>query len=1039
MSGTSRSLIRALENVFDTWDKSVDWDVSPPAGVRELYNTVDAYNSRHNSINSMSSTINDDLRTTYNDYIRNASDLSHETFFVELLTRLLPMLTLEEVRLWLKTYLRPALDSAGFELKFVAKTRNFVRALTNDVLHTDDKALLLRRRAIADAVMGDILRIYIGNDQKAYDLIDLNVSEEEQDTHIHAERIRFVERNAADLISEWGSKNPKQFFSLVNAQYCVAKLRLKALTIASHVVSKCQSQLLVVMDTPFFINLLRSLTFDFSETLVASAFYTLLMILGKICNRLSSRLPDLLMILSRLLLWKSCSAQSAQLEESSLKFASKTYDWDTVYADSESTVMQASVFSDGEFNVLHFFTILYGLFPANVMLFCNKPYNYLLKNPSKLLPGQHLDLVGLTEKSLIRLSESLTKMISRLMLHPNIMKQVSASQELANPIKWILEQHNNEDVGEESVVLACLRLNPDIILSVPDNLLLPSSLLQKIASTNNFPGDFADRRNGEPATSNTSLHVSLFPNSARGSFQLSFEGLQLGPVSAGKFSLPSHWQNADRKMSIVPTNLVMTGAKDNEKAHEGLQFKNVDFNGPSVNTDKKVAEVEVDEKAPGFDLRNSLGDLYSAQERLFTTTAVKNNVNSLTPTATANFQQSSGTASDLLSKQLKREANLETTKDVVLQFSGAETLAPGSALDFYQRELLLMKNELEFSSYMKHLNKFRYLKSKLRYNRVKRAEENGGERTSERNGLSDRGLQEELNQLRLESEQAIKEKTAEVLRLFDRLKELQKATSQSDAKINYLERELSTKDSQLQAARADSMAARAELQAQMCRLKVMEKPEVPRPEAPPEAPNVDLPVVNGTEKALVDAELEVKMLKEAQRLLQLEVDKIREELDYTVRSYEKQLSSIKLSIGEQVREQSVHYERKIQELNMVIVKFESALEEKNARITQLSTTKPIRIPETMDGPARANFYVGSTRPNHKPRADMEAARGMHEYYRDRRSTTSTESLSLGSVPSVTALRHAPVPSTLSTRHNSNVSIPIVKGRGGYQKRAKKTM
>ena len=60
-----------------------------------------------------------------------------------------------------------------------------------------------------------------------------------------------------------------------------------------------------------------------------------------------------------------------------------------------------------------------------------------------------------------------------------------------------------------------------------------------------------------------------------------------------------------------------------------------------------------------------------------------------------------------LSNGVKNNADTVTLNSVNIP----KTIS-GTAIDFYQRELLLYKNELEFSSYMKHLNKFYYLKLK---------------------------------------------------------------------------------------------------------------------------------------------------------------------------------------------------------------------------------------------------------------------------------------------------------------------------------------
>lgn len=1014
MSGSSRSLLRALENAFEDWYSAADWDSVPPDSIRELYNVVDAYNTRHNTLGSLSTTINDDLRTAYDDYILNASDLSKETFFLELLTRLLPMLSQEDVKLWLRTYLRPALDSAGYELKFVAKARNFIRALANNVLPTEDAQLFLRRRAIASMVMDYILRIYIGKDPTAYDIINLTVSKAEQDTQIHVERIRFIERNAAQLLKDWGSQHPKEYFLLLNSHFRTASKRAKVLSLTAQIASTTHSQVQVIVDSPFFVSLLRSLAFDFSETLLASGFFVLLMLLGKICTRVSPYLLDLLVILARLKLWKSSDEQLLRIQKGLRERSGD--DWETVFIDNESTVMQTQIFTNGEFNTLYLLTILYGLYPANFIAFSKAPFEFWKKNPPKIILPQNLPLM---ELSAIRLTEQLTKPLKRVMLHPNLLLHVSPATELESPIKWILDENNGEDVREEDVLIACLQLNPDVILSIPDELLLPNNLLKKIYSSASFNSDFYDRRvvNAGP--------VILLPGSDRGSFQLSFEELLI--IGTPRMGFPSHWPNADRRLSIVPTNLVLANPKEQDES-EAIRFKHFDFSGTGVEQ-KPTLDNEDEKVAQESKTRDSLGELYAVHEKLYTPHSANNSAlsSSLAHKASGNFQHTNGTASDMLNKQLRADTTLDASKEVLLQLSGTETLSPGSALDFYQRELLLMKNETEFSSYMKHLNKFNYLKLKLRYNKVIKALE------SEKLFLEHQKLyqlelsqqMEQSKQMQVEKEVAIAEMTDANSKLSNKVKELQTKVSEQLEVVVELQQHLDDINSELESCQSELLAKEAEEVQLMYASKTGNAPIPIQSDATETKADLTLPLVSDKEKEILDARTEISILQEQLRQALADLDKTTEELELTVKSYEKKLGSIKFDIGDAVREQSVHYERKIQELNTVLVKFEAALEEKNTRILQLSTTKPIRIPEP-------GSDIGMAKPTFFKSNDGRSGH-MHDFFRERGSS-SADSLSLASIPSMTPRQPLFLP---SSRQNSSPSIPIVKGRGGYQKRSKK--
>lgn len=1042
--------------MFYHWPKLEDL-ANTSADVINLYNVIDAYNQRHNSIGSISSTINEDLRTTYDEYIRNAADLSKETFFLEILVRLLPMLNEEEVKLWLKTYLRPALDSAGFDLKFVEKSRELVLALTVDLLPTSDSGLWQRRELIAQMVMDYVLRIYM-KDEKAYEMIDLNVSDTELDTHVHVERVRFVERNALAFIKDYGLKDPQNFFTFVNKFFLVSSSRLKTLSILAHLFSTNTSRFQTIVDSPLFVNLLKSLLLDFSVPVVVSGLNVLVMLVAKICNRISRYLPDILVVFTRLISWGEFKKHLPEREKLIHEYLEKSkIQWDMAGSDQEGAVSHFQLFAIGALEPQHLATLIYGLFPMNLVSFGKAPFEFLKENSPKIISVEHLHLLDaeivFEAGGLERFVSSTVKLLCRrFMLHPNIMNQVSIEQELKNPIEWILREFDGENIGEEEVLLGCLRLNPDIVLTVPDNLVLPKRLLSRLYGTGHFGQEILERSLQSATVSLTSLSSTGGSYSSnRGSLSLA-DGYERGN-SLGRLNLPQHLLNANRKMSIIPTNMIIENQKlqDFNGANE-VKFKNVDFRGIRLEDTESLNEkLEAD----------NILELYDAHEKLFSlgnTRANSVQFTDSTQTANGNFQQAPKTASDLLNEQLHPESRDDSTIRESVPCSplllGADTVvsigsgSQGNAIDFYQRELLLMKNELEFSSYMKHLNKFNYIKLKLRLNKILREGLESASTTAAQDAAKVEvsmkgynGLLETVKALQIEKDETLTQLKdansklyAQILELKRKLEELHEAFS-----------DLSSVKSKLAALAEISKNILNEKDEHMQRLSnelqiLKQKNELTdrKKEIPIELPISPDPMVKQHEKEIADLRMELRMVKEQNTKIALELEKTSETIDITTRSYEKQLARTKLDIGEAVRAQSGHYERKIQELNTAIIKYESSLEEKNARIMQLSTSKPIRIPGPMDI-ARPGMSKSTSAIKFRTPEALDQRGKIHDYFERDGSSVSLESNLSANLSHVPPQQKMQTLTSSASRQNLTQPIPIIRGRGGYQKRLKKLM
>lgn len=59
--------------------------------------------------------------------------------FLDILKEVLSVFNIDEINLWLRTYLKPALDSAGYFSQFVDKARDLIRKIAINYLQTNER------------------------------------------------------------------------------------------------------------------------------------------------------------------------------------------------------------------------------------------------------------------------------------------------------------------------------------------------------------------------------------------------------------------------------------------------------------------------------------------------------------------------------------------------------------------------------------------------------------------------------------------------------------------------------------------------------------------------------------------------------------------------------------------------------------------------------------------------------------------------------------------------------------------------------------
>lgn len=1107
--------------MFINWVEKNEQENDPT----ELWKVISSFNDKHNTLQIIrqSASINDELFRIYDTYVKPSYNLPKECLFLTILKGLLPVLNREEIELWLKTYLRPAVDSAGFEMGFVEKSREFIRAITIDNFHSDDPDLQEYREAIARNVIEQILLIYIGEETKILQIIDMGVTDEEKSTQVYHERIRYIKFLCAKFIDAYALKKTKDYLIIVNKHFVNPDERLEVLTSLSALVASQSSQVVQIVNTDLFESLIKCLHYDLSESVLSVSLAVLTMLLPQICNKLSKYVSDLIIIFVRFSCWEEFDRHSTNRQAMVERHISeKNITWKYKVLDPANDPSSAK--PKIVFDCMHYGTILYGLFPFNLSKFCQSPIKYLAKYPSNLIDIAYIFLVhkelnvnfGESEEALEpNIAEKVRDLYKSLLVHPKFIDfdQHSIEEEIQNPIKWLLDQRNGDLIGPEEIALSCVGLNPDIMINIhgsfisQENIKYPTKMdiLGEYNSGDSNSGDFTGHTGSDTNFKQTSRQASR--NSSIGSpvyFSVK-DGLT-------NKHLQKTLQNFNRKMSIVPTNLVLANAADIPQESQEIRFNEVKFNDDENNDDLEIEEYEGQSNMENYGpslppsplLRHSswksndpLSDLFSSHETLY---RPKNKTTSSSTTYLhhhlqdpQNAEQGKRQLSHLLNDKLRNDLQIQrpissptTSVETATVHKGSigattHSMSPtsnsptfnasngstymkqsGSPLDFYQREVLLLKNELEFSSYMKHLNKFRYIKLKLNMNKMLReaslhfqAIENKNNllqiKSLEENKISTNAI---LVNLRSKFKEHLDISKNQQMELIGKLGVLKDENEELHNKLQHLLNESRVMSENLQTLQNETIPEinleNATLKNKITDLQnkqaekntqhenVVEKLEKQETfKAPQDGEVCD------HDKKIFELKGEILYLNEKISTLVHEAESAQNTNESMTKTFETRLAASKLDMNEGLSSYTSQYEKKIQELSTIILKYESLLDEKNSKIFQLSSTKPISIPGTPATFGR-NSSGAIRMAGRISRASTSDFNGIYE----------TNDRSNSSVDSINSPPPGPLHQNLYGSNNPNSQPrptsgpnavpglqpqPIVKGRGGYQKRSKKIM
>lgn len=1037
MSGSSKSLLKAIETLFLDWSDSE----KQKEHLQKLNEVMAQYLDKHNNLATLllTTSMNNELYIIYDKYIKPSEDILREYVFLDILKEVLSVFNIDEVNLWLQTYLKPALDSAGYFSQFVDKARDLIRKIANNYLQTDDESLNFEREKIGSRVMNQIMEIYLNNNKR---LEYLNL--EPNDSQSYQERVRFIKFNCLSLLQEYGLKHISNYSKLLDQHLRDPNERLETLNLFLKLVATQSSQVSCIIESELFSDLLKCLLYDFNDASVCASATVLVMLIPQVSAKLGKYLPDLFAIYLRLLNWHELNKYVTNRYELFMNYMSEDFlSWEIDNTGKEAHATEIV------FDWQYYGTLLYGLFALNFLEFSTAPLKYLQQHKPKLislvlLEGIEANIEHATKMEYFTITRS-KEFLQSLLLHPKIINLDSSVQrELEAPIEWILQQNTGSSISSEDIALSCLSLNPHI-------------MADEAFKRNNIPHEiwFSKR---DSISQNESHHILSRNSSLAGPMYINIKESQTNK------QLSQQAING-RKMSIIPTNLMIE-----EDSSSGVKFKEVKFSDDNISDADISYTGGLSDNIMGnssLSLRNfqehhktvdPIPELLSTHEKLYAKQGETDSSNNDDKKSVNNFINDKGKYELRLSRPISSPTtNVETSSvfkasplsngmknnadTVTLNSVNIPKTSSGTAIDFYQRELLLYKNELEFSSYMKHLNKFYYLK--LKQNKQQETIQRGV--NSEYESLK-AVLEEAKGNLTKLSMEHDEEKKILIKRLEDLNLEKENLAKELNGTINKTTSNLLKYESLITNVipSKDYEIENLRLQLSALEEKLKEKPKA-----------MQTTDSNTTTQSYVDTDAIIYELKTKLQLVTEKYNQTAQELkssteayDKMVKKYEEKLRTSKLNLHENLNSFTKENGKKIQDLLTTILKYENLLEEKNSKILQLSSSKPISIPISTPRPSTSSnklsrndsydhIFSSSAYSPSQPPPQLP-----HHHNSGNDVTAAQHSTPMGQVSSSyfppQPLRNNSAPIT-STPAASQPAIPIIRGRGGYQKRSKKLM
>lgn len=314
-----------------------------------------------------------------------------EALFLECVALLaLKLLSFEQLNQWFKAYVNPAINSASYLNNVACSARKFFLVILKHGTHSlsdkkmengaDIPEMLLPTSIVIETpsqlYFYKIFQIYEGS-------LESYFQPNEKETSDMAERKRFITQNAKEILIEFGRDHPDQFFTHINKKFLVPKNRRIVLILISNILAThTKTDFSKVSNTPFLKSLYNCLLYDTSPIILSVGISVLVMLFPYNAKNIS--FLKLLVIFGRLVAWNT---QTYNASESHIEL--ETTDSKNIFKiDSENetcneisdwkVLNEEFIYSDAKpIDLLPFTCFLYGLFPHNFLEFSRSPSTYL--------------------------------------------------------------------------------------------------------------------------------------------------------------------------------------------------------------------------------------------------------------------------------------------------------------------------------------------------------------------------------------------------------------------------------------------------------------------------------------------------------------------------------------------------------------------------------------------------------------------------------------------------------------------------------------
>ncbi|KAI9797132.1 MAG: hypothetical protein M1833_005647 [Piccolia ochrophora] len=382
---------------------------SPYPLPKDLQDVIQSYLDKHEHIDDQDSQrLHDELLNLYQRYV--VVEPSKHAAFLGALRELRPAITgPSRLSQWWHVVLQPTINSLGQEKAVISNIRGFILSV---LIYEDDGDNYGENARVSTLFTRKLLEVYLEKTKLP--------QKDDESSALEYERSRFIANHLESMLIAFGRKLPKNLLTAIDSLLVKKESRSAGLNLLCTFVRYQPPHLYQVLETPLVDHLLKCLTIDTSSTAISLALLSLIMFLPHVPNSLAPYLPRLFVVYSRVLCWeKRGQNMSNGLPDGSREtpLMENTADidptWDVLHDNLDSSESPIP-------DLIHYFTFLYGLYPLNFLSYIRKPIKYLRE--AKFAGANDLRL----DQAAIRSRSDQFRQVH--LLHPNLYSMTIESE-----------------------------------------------------------------------------------------------------------------------------------------------------------------------------------------------------------------------------------------------------------------------------------------------------------------------------------------------------------------------------------------------------------------------------------------------------------------------------------------------------------------------------------------------------------------------------------------------------------------------------------